>query len=75
MEKLQVWELGLEPKGFKVSMRKTKVRFCGPNLNTLKDSGKYPCDVHAVVELVAIPSFAMAVLTGFISNALTSVVD
>ena len=29
-------------KGLKVRMRKTKVMFCGPNLNTLKDSGKYP---------------------------------
>lgn len=74
LEKLRVWRLGLESKGLKVSMRETKVMFCSPNLNTLKDSGKYPCGVcHS--EVGCIPSFAMAVLTGFIIDAVTSVVN
>ena len=45
LEKLWVWKLGLESNGLKLSIRKTKVIFCGPNLNTQQDSRKYPCGV------------------------------
>ena len=35
----------MEAKGLRVNMGKTKIMVSGVNLQTLKDSGKYPCSV------------------------------
>ena len=43
--KLEQWKKGMEAKGLRVNMAKTKVMISGPELHTLKDSGKYPCAV------------------------------
>lgn len=45
LEKLKKWKAGLETKGLRVNMSKTKVLISGPELNSLKDSGKFPCAV------------------------------
>ena len=43
--KLNKWETETEAKGLRVNMGKTKIMVSGVNLQTLKDSGKYPCSV------------------------------
>ena len=43
--KLRLWKLQMEGKGLRVNMGKTKVMICGPDLNPLKDSGRFPCSV------------------------------
>ncbi|XP_060771234.1 uncharacterized protein slc22a21 isoform X2 [Neoarius graeffei] len=45
LERLRLWKIGLESKGLRVNMSKTKILMSGPNLNSLKDSGKHPCAV------------------------------
>ena len=45
MTKMAVWKNGLESKGLKVNMRKTKVMISGRDLHALQTSGKYPCAV------------------------------
>ena len=44
-EKLATWKQHLESKGLRVNMGKTKLMISASNLNTLKDSGKFPCGV------------------------------
>ena len=43
--KLNKWKTDLEAKGLRVNMGKTKIIVSGVNLQTLKDSGEYPCSV------------------------------
>ena len=38
MKKLKLWKAGMEEKGLRVNMEKTKVMVSGANLQTLKDS-------------------------------------
>ena len=45
MTKMAVWKNGVELKGLKVNMGKTKVMISGRDLHTLQTSGKYPCAV------------------------------
>ena len=45
LEKLNCWKKGLEDKGLKVNMTKTKVMISGKDLNMLRDSGRNPCGV------------------------------
>ena len=45
MKKTAVWKTGLESKGLKVNMGKTKVMISGRDLHILHTSGKYPCAV------------------------------
>ena len=45
MTKMTVWKNGLESKGLKVNMGKTKVMILGRDLHTFRTSGKYPCTV------------------------------
>ena len=45
MDKLAKWKEEMEAKGLRVNLKKTKIMISGPNLNTLKDSGRYPCAV------------------------------
>ena len=56
IEKLKVWKSGMENKGLRVNMPKTKVLISGLGLDKLKDSGKHPCAVcrSGVVERNAI---------------------
>ena len=39
------WKAGMEQKGLRVSIPKTVFMISGTGLDTLKDSGKYPCSV------------------------------
>ena len=43
--KLKKWKDGMEAKGLRVNVGKTKAMFGGHDLQSLKDSGKYPCSV------------------------------
>ena len=45
LHKLHSWKAGMESKGLRVNMQKTKVIISGANLYTLKDSGEQPCGV------------------------------
>ena len=45
MMKMAVWKNGLESKGLKVNMGKTKVMISSRDLHTLQTSSKYPCAV------------------------------
>ena len=44
--KLNKWKTEMEAKGLRVNMGKTKIMVSGVNLQTLKDSGEYPCSVR-----------------------------
>ena len=43
--KLSKWKTEIEVKDLRVNMGKTKIMVSGVNLQTLKDSGEYPCSV------------------------------
>ena len=43
--KVKTWKTEMEKKGLHVNMGKTKIMESGINLDVLKKSGKYPCDV------------------------------
>jgi hypothetical protein len=45
MEKLRRWKGGMEDKGLRVNVGKTKVMRCTTNVEPKSDSGKYPCGV------------------------------
>ena len=45
ISKLKAWKAGMESKGLRVNMKKTKFLISGTGLNVLKKSGKYPCAV------------------------------
>ena len=44
-EKLLTWRNNFELKGLRVNMGKTKFMASGPDLDVLKDSGRFPCGV------------------------------
>ena len=45
MEKLRKWKKGMELKGLRVNIGKTKVMRCQVRIGQAEDSGKYPCGV------------------------------
>ena len=45
MEKIKNWKEGLESKGLKVNIGKTKVMKCHVDANMQVESGKYPCGI------------------------------
>ena len=45
LARLKAWKDGMECKGLRVNMKKTKLMISGPGLNLLRDSGAYPCAV------------------------------
>ena len=45
ISKLKAWKTGVESKGLRVNMKKTKFLFSGLGLDVLKVSGKHPCAV------------------------------
>ena len=45
MEKIKNWKEGLESKGLKVNIGKTKVMKCHADANMKVESGKYPCGI------------------------------
>jgi len=45
MERLESWKKGMECKGLRVNVKKTKVMSCCVEADTRKESGKYPCGV------------------------------
>ena len=48
MEKLRKWKKGMELKGLRVNIGKTKVMRCQVRIGQAEDSGKYPCGVCTV---------------------------
>jgi len=45
LEKFKRWKVGIEAKGLRVNMGKTKVMKCQVGLGQVEDTGKYPCGV------------------------------
>jgi len=45
LEKLKMWKEGIEAKGLRVNMDKTKCMISDPNLISTRESGKYPCPI------------------------------
>ena len=45
VERVKAWKEGLESKGLRVNMEKTKFMASGVGLDVLRGSGKYPCAV------------------------------
>ena len=45
MDKLKAWKNGMEQKGLRVNMAKTKFLVSGTGLDVLKKSGQFPCAV------------------------------
>ena len=45
MEKIKIWKEGLESKGLKVNIGKTKVMKCHVDANMQVESGEYPCGI------------------------------
>ena len=45
IDKLKAWKDGMESRGLRVNMKKTKLMISGPGLNLLRDSGSHPCAV------------------------------
>ena len=45
MEKLRKWKRGMELKGLRVNIGKTKVMRCQVRIGRAEESGKYPCGV------------------------------
>ena len=43
--KLRVWKAGMESKGLRVNMIKTKFLISDVGLNLLQDSGEFPCTI------------------------------
>ena len=46
ISKLRVWKAGMESKGLRVNMKKTKFLISGVGLNLLQDSGEFPCAIY-----------------------------
>ena len=44
-EKVHTWKMGMEAKGLRVNMGKTKCLVSGSHLDKLLKSGEYPCAV------------------------------
>ena len=44
-EQFQIWRTGLEAKGMKVNINKTKILHCLGSIERTGDSRKYPCGV------------------------------
>jgi len=45
ISKLLVWKAGMESKGLRVNMKKTKFLISGVGLKLLQDSGEFPCAI------------------------------
>ena len=45
IDRLKEWKAGMEQKGLRVNMPKTKILISGVGLDVLKDSGWFPCTV------------------------------
>ena len=45
VSKLKAWKEGMENKGLRVNMKKTKFMVTGPDLDVLRDSGAFLCAV------------------------------
>ena len=45
IDRLKEWKAGMEQKGLRVNMPKTKILISGVGLDVLKDSGWFPCAV------------------------------
>ena len=43
---IEIWKKGIEEKGLRVNISKTKVMKCKVVMGQAEDSGKYPCGVY-----------------------------
>ena len=64
----------MEAKGLTVNMRKANTMVSGVDLQTLKDSGKYPCVVFVEKVLTVTPSIVLDVCIGFTRNVVALLV-
>ena len=64
--KLNKWKTEMEAKGLRVNMGKTKIMVSGVNLQTLKDSGEYPCNAEKVLAIT--PSTVLDAHIGYTRN-------
>ena len=77
MEKLRKWKKGMELKGLRVNIGKTKVMKCQVRIGQAEDSGKYPCGVckQGVGDNSIISSYYMLATNGFIKGVVVCQVD
>ena len=68
--RVKAWKEGMEAKGLRVNMGKTKFMASGVDLDVLHDSGKFPCGVYAALQLERHPYCVLDVSTGSTRNAL-----
>ena len=74
LEKISKWKTGLESKGLKVNVGKTKVLKCKGGSGTVEKSGKWPCGVcNKGVGNNSI--FAQKAINGFTKDAVTLMVS
>ena len=71
MSKLKSWKEGMENKGLRVDMKKTRLMVTGPDLDVLCDSGAFPCAVCQVFDRRT-QSFAHSASSGCIRGAVVS---
>ena len=45
LEKVEVWRIGMESKGLRVNMTKTKIMKCQPKADLREETEKYSCGV------------------------------
>ena len=74
MEKLCKWKRGMELKGLRVNIGKTKVMRCQVRIGQAEETGKYPCGVCRQ-GVVTIPSGALLATNGFIKGVVVFQVD
>ena len=72
MEKLRKWKRGMELKGLRLNIGKTKVIRCQVRIGQAEETGKYPC---GVCRQVTIPLSALLVTNGFIKGVVVFQVD
>ena len=74
MEKLRKWKKGMELKGLRVNIGKTKVTRCQVRIGQAEESGKYPCGMCRQ-GVVTIPLSALLATNGFIKGVVVFQVD
>ncbi|XP_052284936.1 uncharacterized protein LOC127881237 [Dreissena polymorpha] len=50
LSRLKGWKYGMDSKGLRVNMKKTKLLITGPGLNLLRDAGEYPCTASRPID-------------------------
>ena len=71
LAKLRLWISEMEAKSLRVNMGKTKIMLSGPNLNSLRNSSRYPCSVYRV-GLGKNSIISQVLIYGYISGVVVS---